>query len=116
AGLDDSTWRSLAILLIVATTLVTLLLAFFTLRNRTHSHDPALAAYRLFCRKTAHAGFPRQEIEGPVDYAARIAKLRPDLADAVKSITRIYVALRYENNINIKYLYELRQRVKQFDG
>ncbi len=117
AGFDDTTWRTLAILLIVAATVVTLLLALFTLRNRSQVRDSALAAYRTFCNKTARAGIARRDDEGPMDYATRITGQRPDLAVAADAITRLYVTLRYDNNFNkIKYLHEFRQRVKQFSG
>jgi transglutaminase-like putative cysteine protease len=114
AGLDDTTWRTLAMLLIVAATVVTLLLALFTLRNRRHKNDPALAAYHAFCAKTARAGLARGASEGPADYAARLATARPDVATAAHTITQLYVALRYENSFKNNQLQELRQRVRQF--
>ncbi len=114
AGLDDTTWRTLAMLLIAAATVVTLLLAFFTLRNRRHKNDPALAAYHLFCTKTARAGLARLEFEGPADYAARLAAARPDVADAARAITQLYIELRYKKSFKNRYLKILRQRVREF--
>lgn len=114
AGLDDATWRTLAILLIVAASAVTLLLALFTLHQRTRARDPALVAYQLFCRKTARAGMARLDTEGPVDYAARIARERPDLAESVSRITHLYIALRYKNIFENRHLEELRREVKTF--
>ena len=114
AGLDESTWQTLAIMLIVSTAIVTLLLALFTLRQRRGKNDAALDAYQLFCRKIARAGMQRAGAEGPHDYAARIARARPDLGEASRTITALYVSLRYEKTYKIKYLQELRQRVKAF--
>jgi transglutaminase-like putative cysteine protease len=116
AGLDDATWRTLAILLIVITAIVTLLLALYTLRNRIHKRDPVLAAYRVFCQKAARAGpgLVRRESEGPEDYATRLARARPDIAEPARAITALYVGLRYANNYGIKRLQEMRQRVRQF--
>jgi hypothetical protein len=114
AGLDDSTWRTLAILLIAATTLITLLLALFTLRSRARKRDPALAAYRAFCAKTARAGIVRYQAEGPLDYALRLTQVRPDVAAAVNAITRLYVELRYNNNNENNKLRELHTYVRQF--
>jgi protein-glutamine gamma-glutamyltransferase len=114
AGLDAATWLTLATFLIVATGVVTLLLVLFTLCNRRHNSDPALAAYRAFCAKTARAGLARQPDEGPIDYAARLAAARPDAAEAVRTITQAYVAIRYNKSFNIKYLLELQQNVRQF--
>ena len=114
AGLDNSTWRTLAILMIAATTVITLLLALFTLRNRVHKRDPALAAYRTFCAKTARAGIARHDAEGPLDYAARLAQTRPDVAAAVHAITHLYIALRYKNNNKNNNLHDLQVYVRQF--
>jgi transglutaminase-like putative cysteine protease len=114
AGLDDATWRTLAIILIVAATVVTLLLALFTLHSRRQNNDPALAAYRAFCAKAARAGLARRDAEGPVDYAARLAKARPDIAPAAHAITELYVSLRYKNSFKNKQLQELQQHVRQF--
>jgi hypothetical protein len=61
-------------------------------------------------------GLPRREAEGPIDFAARLARTRPDIAAAAHAITRLYVALRYEKLNKNKYLHELHQRVRQFSA
>ena len=116
AGFDGDTLRTLAALLIVATILVTLLLALATLRQRRRSREPVLAAYQTFCEKMAKTGIARGDAEGPRDFALRIAATRPDLAPAANDITRLYVLLRYQEeqekiNKN-KYLQQLQQRIK----
>ena len=117
-GFNGDTLRTLAMLLIAATVLATLLLALATLRNRKRSREPAVAAYRKFCDKLARAGIARGEAEGPLDFASRIAQARPDFARAAAEITQLYVSLRYQSdnkNINKnKYLQKLRQQVKLF--
>lgn len=113
AGLDDTTWRTLAILLIACASLVTLLLALLTLRAH-RKEDPALAAYRRFCAKLARAGLPRHATEGPRDYVSRLAAARPDVAPAALAITGLYVALRYEKMFRMTQLRELKTRVRQF--
>ena len=114
AGLDDTSWRTLAVMLIAATGVITLLLALLTLRNRAHKRDPALALYRAFCAKAARAGVVRDDAEGPLDFALRFATARPDIAPAAQAITQLYVALRYKNINKNNELHELRQRVRQF--
>ncbi len=114
AGLDDTSWRTLAVMLIAATGVITLLLALLTLRNRAHKRDPALALYRAFCAKAARAGVVRHDAEGPLDFALRFATARPDIAPAAQAITQLYVALRYKNINKNNELHELRQRVRQF--
>jgi transglutaminase-like putative cysteine protease len=95
-GLDDATWRTLAALLLAATGLVILLLAFITLRRlKVRVHDPVVRAYLAFCRKLGAKGLARESSEGPLDYAARIARTRPELADVVRDFIGLYVGLRY---------------------
>jgi len=118
AGLDGDTLRTLAALLIGATIIVTLALALATLTHRRRARDPVLAAYQTFCEKMAKASVVRGDAEGPLDFAARVARERPEFARDAAEITRLYVALRYrpdDKNINKnKYLTELRQQVKGF--
>jgi hypothetical protein len=118
AGIDGDTLRTLAALLIAATILVTLILALATLTQRRRAREPALAAYQKFCDKMAKAGIARGDAEGPVDFATRIARTRPEFADTAHNITRLYVSLRYqntqENNNKNKYLQQLQQNVKAF--
>jgi transglutaminase-like putative cysteine protease len=116
AGLDDTTWRTLAILLMTAAGVVTAIFALLTLRSRQARGDAALGAYRVFCNKLARAGLTRHESEGPRDFAARLAAARPDIAAAAHAITRLYVALRYEKVNKNNNLQELRNRVQQFSA
>lgn len=114
-GIDDATWRTLAVILIVATGLIMLVLSLFMLRRlRTVVRDPVKRAYLRFCRKLEREGLPRDPAEGPSDYAARLARLRPDLAPAVAAITRLYIALRYDVDTNAASVRALQQHVRQF--
>lgn len=116
AGLNDATWRTLAILLIVACGLITLVLSLFLLsRLKTRVRDPAKLAYQKFCAKLGRKGLARRPAEGPLDYAGRLARLRPDLASAVAAITRLYVALRYGAGAGSTALRALEQRVRKFN-
>ena len=114
AGLDESTWQTLAILLVVAAASVTVLLALLMLRNRQSQRDPARVAYAEFCAKSARAGITRRESEGPHDFAMRLAQARPDLALEAQAITQLYISIRYKNNNKNKYLQEFKQTVRQF--
>ena len=115
AGLTGDTWRTLAVLLLIATALVTVPLAFLVLRNRTRNRDPALEIYRQFCRKLERAGWPRAPHEGPLDYAARIAEKHPGVVSAVSAITQTYIALRYEKDNKNNTLGSFRQQVREFN-
>jgi transglutaminase-like putative cysteine protease len=115
AGFDDATWRSLAIAIVVATTLITLLLALSTLAlRRRQARDPVTRAYEAFCASLARAGHARRSAEGPVDFASRLTAARPDISDTVSAITRLYVNLRYGATPRNEELAELEQRVDRF--
>ncbi|MHB1529285.1 MAG: transglutaminase TgpA family protein [Acidiferrobacteraceae bacterium] len=57
--------------------------------------DPATAAYLRFHKRLARIGLPKHPHEGPSDYAARVTRIRPDLAPQVAAITRAYIDARY---------------------
>jgi hypothetical protein len=57
--------------------------------------DAAIRAYMRLCAKLAAAGLPRMPHEGAETYASRVAGRRPDLANAVTALCRLYSALRY---------------------
>jgi protein-glutamine gamma-glutamyltransferase len=59
------------------------------------SKDLAARAYARLGAKLAAAGIPRMPHEGAEAYALRVARLRPDLANAVTALCRQYSYLRY---------------------
>lgn len=63
--------------------------------RRHEPSDPAAAVYARFCRKCAAIGLARLAHEGPLAFAERCISARPDLAAAIATVTRHYVALRY---------------------
>lgn len=95
-GLDDATWRTLAALLLAATGVITLVLALVTLRRlRVRVRDPVKLAYIAFCRKLQARGLSRYANEGPLSYADRVSRARPDLERIVRHFIGLYVGLRY---------------------
>jgi transglutaminase-like putative cysteine protease len=68
---------------------------------------PLIRAYARLCAKLAAVGLPRQAHEGAEDYAARVARSRPDLEPVVTALCRRYTALRYADS-------PARVTVKQF--
>ncbi|MBI1966007.1 MAG: DUF3488 domain-containing transglutaminase family protein [Betaproteobacteria bacterium] len=116
-GIDDATWQTLAAILFCVTGLIVAVLAVLTLRQlRTRVHDPVKIAYLRFCSKLRHKGLPRDPAEGPVDYANRLERLRPDLSPAVAAITGLYISLRYGTEADVTGLRELRRRIRQFSA
>ncbi len=115
AGLDQATWHTLALILVVASGLITLALALFMLeRLRTKARDPVKRAYQKFCAKLEGKGLARDPAEGPLNYAARLALLRPGLAPGVTAITQLYIALRYGPGAEPGAIRALERRVRKF--
>jgi len=117
AGIDDATWRTLTLIMVATTAVIMLGLAPLMLRSlKSRNNDPVKAAYLRFCGKLGRKGLPREPAEGPATYAARLSRLRPELAPNVGAITRLYVALRYGTGANAAAMQELEQRVRQFSA
>ena len=115
AGLDDATWEKLtAILFVLAGFVVAMFTALALRQLKTRVQDPVKIAYLKFCDKLRRKGLPRDPAEGPVDYARRVERQRPELAPAVEPITRLYVALRYGAESSAAALVELQRRIRQF--
>ncbi|HKU69359.1 MAG TPA: DUF3488 and transglutaminase-like domain-containing protein, partial [Burkholderiales bacterium] len=114
-GIDNATWQKMAAALFVIAGAIIAIFAAMTLRQLRHgARDPVRIAYLRFCDKLRRKGLPREPAEGPLDYARRLGRSRPDLAPAVEAITRLYVALRYGVESSASALDELKQRVRQF--
>lgn len=116
-GLDDTTWYRLTVIMLVLAGIIVVVLAIFMLRRlKSRVKDPALIAYFQFCEKLKRKGLSRAAEEGPIDYARRVERTRPDLASAVSAITGLYVHLRYGNTQSGSELQQLRHYVKQFSA
>jgi transglutaminase-like putative cysteine protease len=114
-GLDDTTWRTLALLLLGITSVVMLVLSAFTLYNlRVRMRDPVRAAYSAFCDKLRDRGVARAPHEGPVSYAERVSRARPDLQPVVGRFIALYVALRYSNASSAEGVAQLQQLAREF--
>lgn len=94
-GMDAGNLSSLIMGMFAAVGIVLGILALWMVRRRTPPVDPVLKIYRRFCQRLARAGVTRRASEGPVDFAARVITLRPQLREQVEGITAMYVALRY---------------------
>lgn len=116
-GIDDTTWYTLTVIMLVLAGIIVLVLAALMLRRlRTRADDPARALYSRFCDKLQRKGLPRAADEGPIDYARRIEQSRPDLASPILAITQLYVSLRYGTDYSASGLQQLRQHVKEFSA
>lgn len=117
AGLDDATWEKLTAMLFVLAGIIVAMFTVLALRQlKTRVRDPVRIAYFKFCDKLRRKGLSRDPAEGPVDYARRVARHRPELRPAVEAITRLYVALRYGAESSATALIELQHRVRRFSA
>ena len=95
-GMEDITWQKLALNMLAG---VALLVGIFTLimlrRLTTRQRDAVQATWLKVCRKLAKAGLPRAPHEGAMDYAARVAAARPELAEGIHDLAARYASLRY---------------------
>jgi hypothetical protein len=57
--------------------------------------DPVARAWLRCCARLARRGLARGPHEGPLAFAVRVAASRPELAEPVWEIARLYAALRY---------------------
>ena len=113
-GWRDIDWRGLILLLIAGLAGVGLALALWNRRKHPGARDPLGRSYARFCARLAAIGLARQASEGPLAYGARIAKLRPDLADATGPILGLYAQLRYGERPDPRRLRELHAHVRRF--
>ncbi|MBI5613216.1 MAG: DUF3488 domain-containing transglutaminase family protein [Gammaproteobacteria bacterium] len=112
-GFEGATRTTLASALGVLLAGALALLALWMWRT-DRATDPARAAYERFCRKLARAGLARVAHEGPLDFAQRCGRARPDLKPAIDAVTRSYVGLRYADLKEREHLRTLRRLVAHF--
>ncbi len=116
-GVDNATWQKMAaVLFCVAGVIVAIFTAIALRQLKDRVRDPVKIAYLRFCDKLRRRGLPRDPAEGPLDYAHRLERQRPDLASAAAAITRLYVALRYGAGTSAGALRELQTKVKEFSA
>jgi len=90
-------WRGHPLLLLCAGVfLLALLMLLFWLRRPMRQDDAWARAWRRLSLKLERRGLPaRMGHEGPLDYAQRIGKLRPSLAEEMKFLAEVYAKARY---------------------
>ncbi|MGM0452693.1 MAG: transglutaminase TgpA family protein [Thermodesulfobacteriota bacterium] len=97
-GIDTASWtgpfKALLLILLFVLSLFGGYL-YFHFRPLRPRPDGVGLAYEQFCRKLGRVGIFRKPDQGPTDYAAEVARKRPDLQPAVDEITRLYIELRY---------------------
>jgi transglutaminase-like putative cysteine protease len=114
-GFPTIDWRTLGFWLIVATFVVGGAITLgLVVRERAPRPEAALAAWNRFCAKLARAGVTRSPSEGPLDFLARVRRLKPSWDESASDITRRYVDARYGRGATREELRELARRVRNF--
>jgi len=114
-GMESVTWQKMALNMTAGLGLLIALFALFMLRHLfKRQPDKVQAAWLKLCRRLAKAGLPRAAHEGAQDYAARVATVRPELADAIRDLAARYSALRYGAARDERAQQEFLQRAAKF--
>jgi hypothetical protein len=95
-GIQRQYLRALTVLLAAGGSIWLALLAW-TLRPRhaARTDDRLSRAWRALERKLQRAAAPRAPYEGPIAYAERVGRKRPEIAAMVGALARRYALLRY---------------------
>lgn len=114
-GLDNTDWRSLALVLICVFAVFFLgLMGYLAWRYRPRRTDPVLKTYLVLKRKLQRRQIDSPAHEGPVDFLTRAAHLRPELATQLNEVRDLYVELRYGPRPDRQQLSRLRYVVDRF--
>ncbi len=89
-----------------------LVFLFGLARLRARHTDPAHTLYLRWCRRLARHGPVRSPSEGPLDFAARIARESPRHAESAAAVTTLYIRARYGGSPAA--LLALRHRVRRW--
>lgn len=102
-------------LLIIASVFAVLgLIGLWLLRQGRVKRGQSVRLYETFCRRMAAIGLARETREGPLDYANRSSRERPDLAAQIREISQLYIGLRYGPHQTRSQQQALRDRVRDF--
>ncbi|WP_018409999.1 transglutaminase TgpA family protein [Methyloversatilis thermotolerans] len=93
-GMQQPDWQTLTAWMASLCAAFAIVLTLWALR-RQRREDPLARAWRTFGKRMARTGLPREDWEGPLDYAARVARQRPELAGIADAAATLYAAARY---------------------
>jgi hypothetical protein len=96
SGVPEPATRHLVVALAAGAGVFLALLATWQYRRGRGAREPLARAYRELCRRTARAARARDACEGPEEYAAAAAALRPDLRAQLQELFAAYARLRYD--------------------
>jgi hypothetical protein len=111
-GFKAPDWRSMTATLAVLCGVTLLIISWWTLYQR-NTADPAQRAWRRYCAGLRRRGVAREEWEGPLQFATRVANEHPALGALTSEAARHYADLRYGQggNKQLRLLQECTQRL-----
>ncbi len=110
-GIKDLGWQNLLTILVISMVLLVTAVSTIVLLKRPRQRDPLQRLYHRFCSKLAKAGTAREIYEGPQDFAQRACREQPQLCGKIEQITRLYVAMRYQQHHDNADLASLKQAI-----
>ena len=93
-GWRDPDWRSMSASLAFLCGIALLVVTLWTLPRRL-AVDPVQRAWLKYCAELKRRGIARADWEGPLAFAQRVARERPDLAALTDEAAGYYAELRY---------------------
>ncbi len=112
-GIHDM--KTMAFWLFVFICFMAALFDWTALRTKKLAIDKDLKHYQLFCKKLAKAGFHKANGETAQQFSKRIKEHRPDLADKVDKITRLFIKIRYQQDNAENDILSLKKLILNFN-
>ncbi len=97
-GLDTYSTMQWSLITTGMVAIILLLVTFNVLRHGSLKTSPTQQNYLRFCNKLSRIGITRRTYEGPMDFAKRAVRNRPDLAQQIMPIIELYIRLRYASH------------------
>lgn len=111
---DNMDFKRMGMILLVSVFSILGMMAIFLLRTKEKIRVSAVdREYLRFCSLVKAQRLVRKRGEGPLDYANRVSASQPRLEKAIGEVTKIYVALNYEEQHGYD-LKDLKQAVRAF--
>lgn len=115
-GFQNTTVYNLLLALVFALSLCIAIIAFISLRNARSEHtDKVQTLYLKLCGKLSKAGYPRRPYQGPWQFFEQIEQLDTELANRLKPVIQMYIALRYRPNHPAANYNRFLQMVRNFN-
>lgn len=111
-GIRSPSLRDIALACAITVSGVLLVFTLIGLRSAPARPDRLELVWQGLCRRLARSVRPRAPHEGPGEYAAAVAALRPDLGATVQALAGQYLRLRYERTPTVAEVQRFERQVR----